>query len=75
MLKICQKDWQSLFEIWKSWNSFKMLHKMSKRATPEMWSNYSAACHYNECSWGYFCKSNWELFELQEKPRTSVHKK
>jgi hypothetical protein len=37
MLKIYQKDWQGQY-------SFKMLHKMSKRATPEMWSNYSAAC-------------------------------
>jgi hypothetical protein len=37
MLKICQKDWQGQY-------SFKMLHKMSKRATPEMWSNYSTAC-------------------------------
>jgi hypothetical protein len=37
MLKICQKDWQGQF-------SFKTLHKISGRATPEMWSNYSAAC-------------------------------
>jgi hypothetical protein len=37
MLKIYQKDWQGQY-------SFKMFHKISKRATPEMWSNYSAAC-------------------------------
>ncbi len=37
MLKICQKDLQGQF-------SFKTLHKISGRATPEMWSNYSAAC-------------------------------
>ena len=37
MLKICQKDWQGQF-------SFQMLHKISQRATIEMWSNYSAAC-------------------------------
>jgi hypothetical protein len=37
MLKICQKDWQGQF-------SFKTLHKISGRATPEKWSNYSAAC-------------------------------
>jgi hypothetical protein len=53
MLKICQKDWQRQF-------SFKTLHKISGRATPEMWSNYSAACgmynvNHNVCSGGYFC--------------------
>jgi hypothetical protein len=53
MLKICQKDWQGQF-------SFKTLHKISGRATPEMWSNYSAACgmynvNHNVCSGGYFC--------------------
>jgi hypothetical protein len=37
MLKICQKEWQGLA-------SFKMLHKISIRETPEMWLNYSAAC-------------------------------
>jgi hypothetical protein len=37
MLKICQKDWQGQF-------SYKTLHKISGKATPEMWSNYSAAC-------------------------------
>jgi hypothetical protein len=37
MLKICQKDWQGQF-------FFQMLHKISQRATSEMWSNYSAAC-------------------------------
>ena len=36
MLKICQKDWQGQF-------SFKTLHKISGKATPEMWLNYSAA--------------------------------
>ncbi len=37
MLKICQKDCKGQF-------SFKMLHKISKRATPEMLSNCSATC-------------------------------
>ena len=37
MLKICQKDWLGTY-------SFKTLHKISNRATPEMWSNYSTAC-------------------------------
>ena len=37
MLKICKKDWQGQF-------SFKTLHKILGRATPEIRSNYSAAC-------------------------------
>ena len=37
MLKICQKDWQGQY-------SFKILQKISKRATPEMYSYYSTAC-------------------------------
>lgn len=37
MLKIVQKDWNGE-------KSFKELHKVSKRATPEMWSNYVHCC-------------------------------
>ena len=37
MLKICPKDWLGK-------HSFKKLHKISNRATPKMWSNYSVAC-------------------------------
>ena len=36
MLKIVQKDWQGQ-------HSFKTLHKISNRATPEMWLNYITA--------------------------------
>jgi hypothetical protein len=37
MLRIVQKDWRGLY-------SYKTLHKISNRATPEMWANYSTAC-------------------------------
>jgi hypothetical protein len=37
MLQIVQKDW-------KRKHSYKNLHKLSNRATPEMWSNYTTAC-------------------------------
>ena len=37
MLKIAQKDWNSV-------KSFQELHKESKRATPKMWSNYVHCC-------------------------------
>ena len=46
MLKICQKDWNGQY-------SFKILHKMSKRATHKMWLNYSlwnVSCHSNRYS-------------------------
>ncbi len=34
-----KKPWQTSSKYF-----FKLLHKISKRTTPEMWSNYSAAC-------------------------------
>jgi hypothetical protein len=37
MLKIVQKDWNGE-------KSFQELHKISKRATPKMWSNYVHCC-------------------------------